>query len=128
MKKITSVLILLIQLGCASDNYYYKNNQKVSIKPSTSVLRSDVGIDYYQNDKGILLGVTDKLIVKLKNSNNLKKYLVEFNLIMEKTLGKNLYLLKAQEKSLTIDISNRLSEKEDVVYAHPDFIKQRVRR
>jgi len=128
MKNITIIFIVLIQLGCANDSYYYKNNKKVTLTPNTSMLRSSLSLDYYQNDKGIILGVSDKLIVKLKDSSSLEKYLSEFNLTLEKTLSKNLYLLKTQNKSLTINISNRLNEKEDVKYAHPDFIKKRMRR
>ncbi len=127
MKNII-ILIALFQFGCASDNYYYKNNQKVSITPNTSISRSDSSMDYYENEKGIVLGVTDKLIVKLKDTNSLQKYLNKFNLTLEKTLTENLYLLKVENRSLTIDISNRLNEKEDVKYAHPDFIKKRMSR
>lgn len=128
MKKTFLFLILILQLGCANDNYYYKNNQKVNLTPQTFISRSASNIDYYQNDKGIVLGVTDKLIVKLKDAKKLEKILSEFNLTLEKTLSKNLYLLKTSNKNLTVDISNRLSEKEDVAYSHPDFIKKIMNR
>ena len=120
--------MVLIQYGCASDNYYYKNNQKVTITQSVSMLRSNINIDYYQNNQGIVLGVTDRLIVKLKDNKDLEQTLNEFNLRLEKTLSKNLYLLKTINKNLTIDISNRLSEKEYIEYSHPDFIKKRINR
>ena len=90
--------------------------------------RSNSSIDYYSTEKGITIGVTDKLIVKLKNDSSLGKYLNEFNLVLEKVLGKNIYLLRVNNKNLTIDTSNRLAEKKDVLYAHPDFIKKRMRR
>ncbi len=128
MRNITITFILLIQYGCASDNYSYKNNQKVTITPNISMIRSISDIDYYQNNRGIVLGVTDKLIVKLKDDKKLEDILIEFNLILEKTLSKNLYLFKTTNKNLTIDISNRLSEKEYTEYSHPDFIKKRMSR
>ena len=130
MKKIVLVLIVFIPFVYAGDSYYYKNNKKVNITPAiTSALsRSGSSTDYYKNDKGIVFGVTDKLIVKLNDARNLEKYLKEFDLKMEKTLSKNTYLLKTKNKSLTIDISNRLNEKEDVQYSHPDFLKKRMKR
>ncbi|MEA3371687.1 MAG: hypothetical protein U9Q40_10140, partial [Campylobacterota bacterium] len=77
---------------------------------------------------GIVLGVSDRLILKLKNPQNLKEYLLEFDLKIERSLSENIYLLQVSDKKLTLEISNRLSEKEDVEYAHPDFIKQRKKR
>ena len=128
MKNIIIIFIVIIQYGCANDNYYYKNNQKVTITATNSISRSNTNIDYYQNNQGISLGVTDKLIVKLKDVKDLEQILNKFNLTLEKTLSKNLYLLKTTNKNLTIDISNRLSEKEYIEYSHPDFIKKRMSR
>ncbi len=127
IQTITIALMLFVQSGCASDNYY-RNNVKVSITPISSISGSNSNVDYYQNEKGIVLGVSNKLLVKLKDSASLANYLDEFNLTLEKTLGKNLYLLKSSDKNLTIDIANRLNEKDDVEYSHPDFIKKRMRR
>jgi len=45
-----------------------------------------------------------------------------------KKISKNLYLFKSSSKSVTIDITNRLSEKQDVQYAQPDFIKKIIKR
>ena len=128
MKNLIIIFIVLLQYGCANDNYYYKNNQKITITPSISISRNSSNIDYYQNNEGIVLGVTDKLIVKLIDDKNLEQILNEFNLILEKTLSKNMYLLKVTNKNLSIDISNRLSEKEYIEYSHPDFIKRRMSR
>ncbi len=128
MKNIIIIFIVLIQYGCASDNYYYKNSQKVTITPNASILRSNPNMDYYQNSQGVVLGVTDKLIVKLKDDKLLEQMSDEFGLTLEKRLSKNLYLFKASNKNLTIDISNRLSEKEYIEYSHPDFIKKRMGR
>ena len=133
MKIITIILIILIQLALAQDNYYYKNNQKQSLTPinvvnTKSLSKVKSTMDYYENENGIVLGVSDKLILKLNNEDNLQVYLDEFNITLKKILSKNLYLLKVEDKKSTIDISNRLRQKDDVEYAHPDFTKKRVRR
>ena len=128
MKKKIIILTILVQYGCANDNYYYKNNQKVTLRLYNSTSRSSSDIDYYQNENEIVLGVTNKLIVKLKDDKYLTQILNEFHLTLEKNLSYNMYLLKTTDKNLTIDISNRLNEKEYVKYAHPDFIKKRINR
>ncbi|MFA6137367.1 MAG: hypothetical protein WC667_04700 [Sulfurimonas sp.] len=131
MKNLMILFMLLLQYGKADDTYYYKNNQQVTITkiPTTaSTYRGGSTVDYYKTDNGVTIGVNDKIIVKINSDSDINKYLNMFNLTIEKELSNNLYLLKAENKSLTIDISNRLSEKEDVEYAHPDFIKKRVSR
>jgi hypothetical protein len=125
MKNFIIIFMILVSYGYTNNIYYYKDNQKITIIPIISLSRNNLNIDYYQNDKGIKLGVTNKLIVKLEDAINLEQVLIEFKLILEKKLSKNLYLLKTANKNLTIDISNRLSEKEYIKYAHPDFIKKR---
>jgi len=128
MKNIILLFIVLIQYGCAGDSYYYEYDKKVNLTPKTSFSRSDSNIDYYTVDNGMEVGVTNQLIVKLKDDTNLKKYLDEFNLTIVKKLAQKLYLLKVTDKKITINISNRLTEKNDVEYAHPDFIKKRINR
>jgi hypothetical protein len=100
----------------------------VLLEPSISIARDSSSIDYYTNEKGIVLGVTDTLIVKFKYERNLNNYLNEFNLTLIKRLGNGLYLLKVENKNLTIDISNKLTQKVDIKYAHPNFIKNIIKR
>ena len=128
MKKIIMVFIVIIKLGFSQENYYYENNQKITITSIDITEKNSQNIDYYKNNNGIALGVTTQLIVKLKENKSLETYLEEFNLTLKKTLGKNLYLLKTTNKNLTIEISNRLNEKKDIEFSHPDFIKKRIRR
>ena len=122
------ITIAILQFVSAKDNFYYQNNQKIIICPLYSVSRNNSQINYYKNNQGIVLGITDKLILKLKNNKYLDNILAEFNLTLEKTLSNNMYLLKTVNKNSTIDISNRLSEKKYVKYSHPDFIKKRINR
>lgn len=128
MKEALILFVILVQSGCASDNYYYQGKERVYLSPIDSIARSRSSIDYYQNERGTVLGVSDKLIVKLKDAKNLGIYLKEFNLKLDKKLGDNLYLLKTADKNLTINISNALNEKIDIKYSQPDFIKKNIRR
>jgi len=128
MKKFLAIIISILQLSSASDNFYYQNNKKVYLTPYNSSLRSNPTINYYQNEKGIVLGITDKLIVKTKDDISIDNLLTKFNLSIEKNLGKNLYVLKAADKNLTIDIANQLNQDDNIEYAQPDFIKKRFSR
>ena len=119
---------MLTQYGCASDTYYYQNNKKVNLIPIKPLSRDMSHIDYYKNNNGIVLGVTDKLLVKLKDKTYLENILKEYHLIFVKKIDKNLYLLKTRDKNLTIKTSNMLIKKDFVEYAHPDFIKKLHKR
>lgn len=112
----------------SQEYYYYKNSKKVQLEKVTSISRTQSVVDYYKNDMGILLGVSDKIILKLKLHDNLDNYIKLYDLHIEKVISENLYLLTVKDKSLTLEIANSLNEKEDVVYAQPDFIKKSLRR
>jgi len=76
----------------------------------------------------ITVGITNNIIIKLDNNQTLNKYLNDFNLTKIKKLGKNLFLVKVSDSNQTLKISNQLTKTEGIKYAHPDFIKKRVKR
>lgn len=125
MLKVIIVFILLFSYGYAHDNYYYNNNHKTQLHLTSKQYPK---INYYQNTKGSLFGVTDTLIIKLKDAHYLPSLLDTFELSVEKALGNDLYLLKTTNKDLTIDTANRLHELPYIEYAHPDFVKHNIRR
>lgn len=125
MKNLILIITIFIQIGCASDTYYYKNDQKVNLTFKSS---NDLNVDYYKNTNGILLGVTDKILVKFKEEINIGQYLAEYNLFAHKVINSKTYLLQTKDRKLTLDIANQLHNKEDVAYAHPDFNKKILRR
>ncbi len=121
--------VLFTQSASAmNDKYYFNNHKQLKLYPISIDLRSYSKIDYYKNENNIKLGITNKLIIKFKKINHLNKYLNDFNLHIVKYLKNNTYLLSTENKSLTIDISNKLYKKSDVIFSHPDFIKKRIRR
>ena len=125
MLKGMVVFIVLLSYGYAHDNYYYKNNHKTGLRLAS---RQHPHINYYRNTKGYVFGVTNTLIIKLKDAHYLPALLDAFELSLEKALGNDLYLLKTSNKDLTIDTANRLHEMPYIEYAHPDFIKHNTRR
>lgn len=128
MKKLFLLPLALLQIGCASDNYYYQNNEKIYLTPVTDYSRAISNTDYYTNDKGITIGVNDQILLKLNNNADIDTVLTKYNLTLEKKLSSLLYLVKVSNKTLTIDTANRLNEDTYVQYAQPNFIKQKMSR
>jgi hypothetical protein len=83
---------------------------------------------FHQNAIGNLTGITTQIILKISDESQIGLYAMEFNLSIEKKLTSTLYLVKVADKSLTLEVADKLSRKEGVVYAHPDFIKRREKR
>ena len=76
----------------------------------------------------ITVGITNNIIIKLDNNQTLHKYLDDFNLTKIKKIGKNIFLVKVSDNNQTLEVSNQLTKMEGIKYAHPDFIKKRIRR
>lgn len=83
-------------------------------------------ISYKKNN--ITVGIINRIIIKLDNNQTLNKYLSDFNLTKIKKLGKNLFLVEVKDNTLTIDTANQLTQMKGIKYAHPDFIKKRIKR
>ncbi len=128
MKIIVVILLLLLNVF-AHDNYYYKNDKKVTIEVFSPQSRvNSNGLKYYKNQNGITIGISNKLIIKFKSLENIDIYKDRFDLLIVKKLSTYLYLLKTRDKNLTIDTANRLNEMDDIEFAHPDFVKKRRKR
>jgi len=127
---IKIILITLITLPLLSQEYYfYKNkDEKEFLTPINQIFRDNKEISYYKMKNNIIIGVSDKIIVKTDINFNINDLISKFQLKILKKLSKNVYLLQTKDKSLTLDTANRLNENINIKYAHPDFIKQMIRR
>jgi len=126
-QKVWVFFIVLVQI-VLSESYYYKGHQKVTLEPIKNTASRSKDIHFYKTVDGIRLGITDKILVKLYSGQDLEPLLQKYHLQSIKSLGRNLYLLKANSIDSTLEIANALDREQGVVYAHPDFIKQRVLR
>ena len=125
MKEIIFTFMLLLEFTMAKD-YFYKDDKKIVIeKVGMSNIKN---IEYYKTEEGIFLGISDKIIVKMKDIDFLEKYIQKYNISMQKKISKNLYLIQVKDRSKTLHVANELHEEEDVEYAQPDFIKKRILR
>jgi len=128
MKAIVVLVIFALINLFAGSACYYKFGKKVCLKHINKIERSISNMDYYQNKNGVVVGVSNKLIVKLKQGKNIDDILTKFNLSLEKNLGKDLYLLKTFDKNETVDMASKLYESGLVKYAQPDFSRKMISR
>ncbi|SFP99805.1 S8 family serine peptidase [Hydrogenimonas thermophila] len=125
MKKTALTLALVAQLSFATDSYFYFGDRKIDITPcqTEQILREGVKC-YELLMVGSIVGVGDQIIVKTKEIKALESYAKELNASIIKPISKDMYLIKANDRTKTIDIANRLHEKEEIEYAQPDFVRK----
>lgn len=113
----------------ASDLYYYNNHKKVFLTPQesnqTSVYNKSVAnphaIKYFKTNSSIILGIGDEILIKTKK---IEIILQKYNLVLKKKLPLDIYLVSVKNSSETLDTANKLYEDSDILYAHPNFIRQ----
>jgi len=128
MRIFTFLLFVLSFIDADTKVYYYDGEKKITLKPLQSLQRSYGEYDFYEDQKGKRVGVAKGILVAFRDEKNLQTYLLEFDASIKKYLGSGIYLLELKDKTKTIDAANALHEKEDVLFAHPDFLRQRKLR
>lgn len=114
----------------SSINYYYNNSEKVYLIPITieSVSRSaaliiEKKIVYYTTSTNNIVGVSNRVIVKFSSLKNYDEMIRRYNLTMIKKMYQNVYLFEVEDNLKILDITNGLYRENDIVYAHPNFVK-----
>ena len=122
---VTLLSMLLLQ-GCSAKTlYYYDGDEKRILTPeSTFKQRSSESVHYYKDENGVLMGVSNRIIMKTSTGSNLETLLKTHNLTMGEKLGSSMYVLITPSADMTLDIANTLTKEDGVVFAHPDFIKE----
>lgn len=128
MRLLFLVYFMVAAMAFGAENFYYDGEKKVLLKQVQTQLRSNVGVQFYELESGVRVGVSDGILVWFESDENLEDYLKEFDAVAEKRIDANLYLLRVRDKSQTIESANLLHQKEDVRFAHPDFLRSRELR
>ena len=128
MKLVLLILIGIFSISSANESYY-KNGKLVELQntySSRSVKSSS--INYYKTVAGKKVGVTNQLLVQCKLSVNCPKLLDSFNLLNYSKLSDKIFVVKVLNGESVFSVSRALFESQKVVFAHPDFIKERRKR
>lgn len=113
----------------ASDMYYYNNNKKVYLTPQESNQSSfqnksapnPHAAQYYKTSSNTIVGISDEILIKTKD---IDAVLYKYDVVLKKRITSDIYLLKVKDSTLTLKISNQMYEDSNILYAHPNFIKQ----
>ncbi len=126
--RLLFLFFMINMMAFGAQKYYYNGEKRVVLKPIQTLLRSEGSVDFYELESGARVGVSDGILVWFESDENIQKYLKEFDAVIEKKIDAHLYLFRVVEKSQTIDVANALHQKEDVRFAHPDFLRSRELR
>ena len=122
------ILILYFNFGFTS---CYPEDFDRDLMPSRALVhlyRGNDKIKYIKTKKNLSVGVTDKILMKIRDNRTLPYYINKYNLELIKSYRGSLFLMKVDTDSKVFDIVNSLKSEEGVIYVHPDFIKKRVLR
>ncbi|VAY86297.1 Cell wall-associated protease precursor [hydrothermal vent metagenome] len=96
---------------------------------SSSINRNSQNNDIIFYQKNIhKVGVDGGILVKFSKNANKSNILKIFNLEKLQAFSDVLWLVKTNKIYQTLSISNALYKRQDVIYAHPDFIKKVKKR
>jgi len=118
--KTTFLFFSLFGVLFATEYFYYNGDKKVTL---TKMAQSNETINYYTTPSNTIIGVTDEIIIKLKDSTMLESLSIKYNFLVIDTLTENLYLIKVSNKEETLQMANKLYLEDSVQYASPNFIK-----
>ncbi len=127
MLKAIFLFFSLCVYAFATDDFYYNGDKKIPLEKITQEtnnnLREVSNATYYKTQNNMTLGVTDEIILKLKDKNMLAYLSSRYNFIVIEELFPNMYLIKAPNKDETLPMANQLHLEESVSYASPNFLK-----
>ena len=122
------IVIIFFQLGY-SNEFYYQNNKKIeltSIKTTQKLQNKDSNqtINYYKKDNGQIVGVTQEIIIKLKEKKAINNLIEKYPITIKEKLTNRLYVVEINSIKEIFNISQQLYRDTNVSYVHPNFIKR----
>lgn len=122
MKKLL-FLCAIASLGFASTVYIH-NDEEISLTFNKKLN----GLTYYITPHNEEVAVKDELIIKFKKAASISHIINQHAIISIKDLGNRFYLLKVENKDTLFETAVSLARHKDVLLAHPNFIRKRIRR
>ncbi len=127
MLKIFMLIMTVSLFG--SEVFYYEFGKKVYLNKLPISKSSNSNITYYKSRNGSRVGVSNKILVKCKGSLEVCKKLFDIEPIVKvEKISNTISLITIKKEADIFAISNMLSQKDDIAFAHPDFIKKKRRR
>lgn len=125
---VKNFLILCISLNIVNaSEFYYKNGKKIFLNPVSSPVlfyRNISNVKYYETPNKKVVGIDDKIVIKVKKNTDLDQLSLKYNITIIKKIFNENYLVRITQGDDALDISNKLYMNNNVIYAHPSFIRK----
>ena len=109
--------------------FYYQFGEKVFLNKLPISKSSGSDVVYYKNRNGSVVGVKSTIIAKCKEDEKLCKKAFDMDAILSvEKISSTMYLLTIKKEVDIFEVSNTLYEKDEIIFAHPDFLKKKKRR
>jgi len=128
MKKIIPIITILL-FANASDNFYYQKDKKITLSPIKTIQKLqkkdfNQTINYYKKENGQIVGVTQEIIIKLKEKKAINNLIEKYPITVKEKLTNRLYVVEINSIKEIFNISQQLYRDTNVSYVHPNFIKR----
>lgn len=123
-------LLLLIWVPLILNaEYYFENGNKVELtKLSITTNRSGKTVTKYRNANGRIFELEDRIILQLKNINDLTKIVEKYDVEVLEEMNSGFVLIRVKDRENIFVISRELQNETFVNFAHPDFKRERRAR
>ncbi len=122
------ILVMAVTLF-GSEVFYYEFGKKVFLNKLPSSRNSTSGIVYYKTRNGSKVGVSNKILAKCEGSSEVCKKLFDMDEILNvEQISNTISLITIKKEADVFEVSNILSQKDEILFAHPDFVKKKRRR
>jgi len=119
--------IALLIGGLQAENFYYQHGKKIGVE-KIAKSRGGESITYYKNSLGKKIGVEDKIIFECLEHQEALALVKKYQLESLERVSEHLYIVQITRGENIFSVAQKLHEEEHVTFAHPSFIKERIRR
>ncbi len=125
MRSIIALFFVLAAVGAWAENLLIKPGEPpVVLTPAPRADQPGVALTHYRTPDGALVGVSNRILLRIDTSLDLPTLLQRHALVQRKVFDQGLVLVEVTDRSRTLDTVNRLIQEHGVIYAHPDFVRK----
>jgi len=128
MKKFILITSIIGTIYAQESFFYSLDSKKEILTPVQNISRDIPNVRYFKTKDDVILGVSNKIIVKTKQGFDITKLEQKYSFKTLKKISKDMYLIEVKDNSLTLDTANSIDENDEIEFAHPDFIRKTLRR
>lgn len=122
------ITIFLLLTNLYGNKFYYEYDKKIELDEVTNKSRAADGILEYTNKDGKTIKFRNEIIVQCEKNFVCEDTLTLLGIENYTKLSDNFFLVYVQKNQDIFELSQKLYEESSIKSAHPNFVKQRVRR